>query len=193
MRRQWLIVLFVFGLLVWLRWGKVVLSRLANAFRPGLPWRSFTFASLAAYGKWLRMKARWKMEPLHGLFDTFPSRENIAWQLKTHGYFADDCDGLAYFSAQNVLPFCDGPAVCYVVSVILNPFEVGLVYTAHALCILQSGGVWRVISNNRLYPQQWPSFEEALQENDYCQGHPLLYAEIRDANLHYRRAWRPAA
>jgi hypothetical protein len=191
MRRQWLLVLFVFGLLVWLRWGKMLLSRLANAFRPRLPWQPLTFASLEAYGLWLPTAVRWQMEPLRGLFDTFPSLGNIAWQLQTHGYFADDCDGLAYFSAQNVLPFCDDPAICYVVSVILNPFEVGLVSSAHALCIFQSGGVWRVVSNDALYSEQWPSFEEALQQNDYCQGHPLLYAEIRDANLRYRRAWRP--
>ncbi|MBM3135826.1 MAG: hypothetical protein FJZ89_11220 [Chloroflexi bacterium] len=193
MIQQWLIALFVFGLLVWLRWGKILLSHLANAFRPGLPWQPLTFASLEAYGQWLPGAVRWQREPLRGLFDTFPSREHIAWQLRTQGRFADDCDGLAYFSAQNVLPFCTDPAICYVVSVILNPFEVGLESSAHALCIFQSGGVWRVISNDALYAAQWPSFEAALQDNDYCQGHPLLYAEIRDANLRYLRSWRPAA
>jgi len=193
MRRQWLIVLFVFGLLVWLRWGKILLSHLANFFRHRLPWQPLTFASLEAYGQWLPTAVCWKMEPLHGFLDTFPSLEHIAWQLKTSGRFADDCDGLAYFSAHNVLPFCDDPNDCYVASVVLNPFAVGWLYTAHALCIFRSGGHWRVISNDYLYPQRWNSFEEALQENDYCLGWPMLYAEIRDAKLHYQRAWRPPA
>jgi len=171
----------------------MALSRLVNLFRPRLPWRPRLFASLDAYGEWLPTAVRWKLEPLGGLFDTFPSLGHIEWQLQTRGRFEDDCDGLAYFSANCVLPFCDDPADCYVVTVVIDPFEVGLLYAAHVLCIFRSGGFWRVISNDELYPQRWDSFEEALQQNGYCQGHRLLLVEIRDRHLRYLRSWRHPA
>lgn len=193
MAQQWLTALYVFGLKVWLRWGKMALSSLADRFRPHLPWQGHTFASLEEYGRWLPGAVRWKQEPLGGIFDTFPSLEHIEWQLQTRGRFEDDCDGLAYFSAQNVLPFCDNPADCHVVTVIINPFEVGVMYAAHVLCIFRSGGFWRVISNDELYPQRWDSFEQALQENGYCRGHALLHVEIRDAHLRYQRSWKSPA
>jgi len=191
MLRRCLLALYVLGLKVWFRWGKPLLSRLVNAFRPRLPWQERSFTSLEAYGQWLSTAVCWKIEPLGGVFDTFPSLEHIEWQLQTRGRFEDDCDGLAYFSANNVLPFCDDPADCYVVSVVINPFEVGLLYAAHVLCIFKSGGTWRVISNDKLYPQRWSSFEEALQQNPYCSGHQLLHVEIRDHRLRYLRSWRP--
>ena len=193
MGRQWLIAFYVFGLKVWFRWGKVPLSRLADLFRPHLPWQQRAFASLEEYGQWLPSAVRWKQEPLGGAFDTFPSLEHIEWQLQTKGLFEDDCDGLAFFSAQNLLPFYNDPADGYVVTIIINPFQVGVQYAAHVLCIFRSSGFWRVISNDELYPQRWSSFEDALQENGYCRGHPLLHVEIRDRNLRYLRSWKSPA
>lgn len=193
MVRRCLVALYVFGLKVWFRCGKLLLSQLVNVFRPRLPWQPRAFASLEAYAEWLPTAVRWKQEPWGGALDTFPTLEHIEWQLQTRGRFEDDCDGLAYFSAHNVLPFCDDHADCYVVTVVINPFEVGLLYAAHVLCFFRSDGSWRVISNDELYPQRWSSFEEALRQNSYCRGHQLLHVEIRDKDLHYLRSWRPQA
>lgn len=190
MIQRCLVALYVFGLKTWFRWGKVPLSRLVDLWRPHLPWQQRSHASLEAYGQWLPTAVRWKQEPLGGAFDTLPSLEYIEWQLQTQGLFEDDCDGLAYFSAQNVLPFCDAPSDCYVVTIVINPFEVGLLYAAHVLCIFKSGGFWRVTSNDELYPQRWSSLEEALQENAYCRGHQLLHVEIRDRDLRHLLSWR---
>jgi len=191
MVQRCLVALYVFGLKLWFRWGKLALSWVVNLFRPRLPWQRRAFASLEAYGEWLPGAVAWKQEPLSGAFDTFPSLEHIEWQLETRGRFEDDCDGLAYFSANNVLPFCDDPAECFVVTVIINPFEVGLLYAAHVMCIFKSEGAWRVISNDELLAQRWSTFEEALEQNPYCRGHRLLHVEVRDHNLRYLRSWSP--
>jgi hypothetical protein len=84
-------------------------------------------------------------DPLGGVVDSFPSLGNAAFQLLNTGKFRDDCDGLAYFSAANVEPFCDRPEDRYLVTELLNPFEAGWADAAHVMLFLRQGGQWRVI------------------------------------------------
>jgi hypothetical protein len=169
MIESWLSKCFVFGVKNWLRWGKPLLSKTTNTFKPQLSIAStHTFESLEDFAEWLKAHTKWKGEPLRGLFDTYPSLEHLNWQLDTKGYVEDDCDGLAYFAAVNVIPFCDSPSDSYVVSVIFDPLEVALESFAHAICVFKSGGMWRVISNGELDPGKWQTLDEAVLENGAC-------------------------
>jgi hypothetical protein len=120
--------------------------------------------------------------------DFFPSLEHAAWQLATKGIFEDDCDGLAYFSAANVEKFCDRPEDRYLVTLLINPFDVGLANAAHVVLFFRHQGYWRIISNQHLYPQRWDSFFEALKTNPYVGGRPVLWAAVQD--LRFRTLWR---
>jgi hypothetical protein len=171
------------------RWGKVPFSKLIARMRPRAPWpgHEVQWESLEAYGQWLRTHARWKPDRLRGLIDVFPTRETLAAQFRAKGYVEDDCDGLAYFSAQNVIPFADDPNKITIVTVVLDPYTFSrqpLLYAAHVILLFPHEGAWRVISNNVLYPDAYDSFAEAVQHNPYCRGHPVLWAEARDKDLH---------
>jgi hypothetical protein len=167
---------------------KPMLSALRNRLQPRATWpgHDATWPDLEAYAEWLPRHVRWHSDPLNGLVDTFPDRETIAAQFRAQGYFADDCDGLAFFSAQNVRNFADDPERVYIVTVVLDPYtfpQNPLLYAAHVICVFLHKGVWRVISNDTLYRQYFSSFAEAVQNNPYCAGHPVLWAEVRNAEL----------
>ena len=171
------------------RWGKVPFSKLLSRFEPRAEWpgHEMTWESLEDYGLWLREHVRWKPDRLGGLVDAFPTRETIAAQFRDKGYFEEDCDGLAYFSGQNVIRFADDANKITIVTVVLDPYTFErkpLLYAAHVLLLFPHRGVWRVISNETLYPDAYDSFAEAVQNNPYCRGHPVLWAEARDKDLH---------
>jgi len=170
---------------------KLPLSRLADLFRPKERFLLPSFASLEEFAGWLAAHTRWRPDPLAGAFDIFPSLKHLAWQLAHHGQAADDCDGLAYLAAQGALQFADTPDLVYVVTVVLDPTRLPLQQAAHVLCIFRHAGRWRVVSNSELYPQSYASFWRALTDNPHCQGHAILFYELRDAHL--RPAREPAA
>ena len=60
----------------------------------------------------------------------------------------------------------------------------------HVICLFRRAGRWRMISNSLVFADAWLDFEEALQENPYAFGHPLLFYEVRDANLRFVRSKR---
>ncbi len=171
------------------RWGKAPFSKIWGRLEPRAEWPGHDahWDSLEAYGRWLRSHVRWKPDRLGGLIDVFPSRETIAAQFKTKGVFEDDCDGLAYFSGQNLIQFADDPNKITLVTVVLDPYtfkEKPLLYAAHVIVAFPYRGKWRVISNDALYPDEFDSFAEAVQLNPYCRDHPVLWAEARDRDLH---------
>jgi len=134
----------------------------------------------------LPRNVRWKADSLNGLIDVFPTRDTIAAQFQEKGIFEDDCDGLAYFSAQNLPQFVEDPDKIYVVTMILDPYSFdkdALLYAAHVITVFQHEGVWRVISNDTLYPDHYDSFAHAVQQNPYTASHPVLWAEARDKDL----------
>ncbi len=171
------------------RWGKIPFSHLLARFEPRAEWPGHDahWESLEDYGRWLATHVRWKPDRLGGLIDVFPTREMIAAQFQSRGIFEDDCDGLAYFSGQNLIQFADDPNQITLVTVILDPFtfeESPLLYAAHVLVVFPYLGKWRVISNEILFPEAYNSFAEAVQFNPYCREHPVLWAEARDRDLH---------
>ncbi|MCO6450260.1 MAG: hypothetical protein J5I90_05670 [Caldilineales bacterium] len=178
------------GLSATFRVGKPPRSSLFNRFKPQAEWPGHDDAwpSLESYAAWLPKHVRWKPDGLNGIIDVFPNKETIAAQFRDKGIFEDDCDGLAFFSAQNVKQFVEDPSRIYVTSVILDPFTFAqnpLLYSAHVICVFQIQQAWRVISNDTLYPQQFASFPAAVQTNPYCASHPVLWAEVRDADLKF--------
>ena len=170
------------------RWGKVPFSRIITRFQPKAPWpgHDAQWDSLEDYAQWLPQHVRWKPDRLKGLVDFFPTRETIAAQFQAKGLFEEDCDGLAYFSAQNLIPFADDPNQITLVTVVLDPFtfaENPLLYSAHVIVVFPYQGRWRVISNDTLYPDTFDSFAQAVQHNPYCRDHPILWVEARDKDL----------
>lgn len=186
--RRAALALYVWPLRLYFRWLKVPLSRIANRFKPKASWPHLTWASLGDFDRWLRDHATWTSDPAGGALDLFPSREHLAWQLNQFGRVADDCDGLACFSAGFVHQFCERPEEVYIVTVVLDPFsfpEKPLFYAAHVICIFRCPDGWRVTSNQFVDPQCYESFETAVTDNTYTRGHPLLFCEVRDADLHF--------
>jgi len=170
------------------RVGKRPRSSFLNWFRPRAEWPGHDdhWNTLEEYAQWLPQHVRWKADSLNGLIDVFPSRETIAAQFKEKGIFEDDCDGLAYFSAQNLPLFVEDPDKIYIVTMILDPYSFAkdaLLYAAHVISVFQHEGVWRVISNATLYPEHFDSFAQAVQDNAYTASHPVLWAEARDKDL----------
>ncbi len=171
------------------RWGKVPFSKLLGRLEKRAPWPGHDahWQTLEEYARWLPGHVRWKPDRLSGLIDVFPTRETIAAQFRQKGYFEEDCDGLAYFSAQNLIQFVEDPNKITIVTVVLDPFtfkEQALLYSAHVIVVFQYRGKWRVISNDTLYDDAFDSFAEAVQFNPYCRDHPVLWTEVRDKDLH---------
>jgi len=171
------------------RWGKVPFSKFWGRFVPRASWpgHDARWESLEEYSQWLREHVRWKPDRLGGLIDVFPTRETIAAQFRDKGIFEEDCDGLAFFSGQNVIQFADDPNKITLVTVVLDPYtfeKKPLLYAAHVILVFPYQGKWRVISNDTLYPEAFDSFAEAVQFNPYCRNHPILWAEARDKDLH---------
>jgi hypothetical protein len=170
------------------RVGKRSRSRLLNWFRPWAEWPGHDahWDSLEEYAQWLPQHVRWKADSLNGLIDVFPTRATIAAQFKEKGIFEDDCDGLAYFSAQNLPLFVEDPSKVYIVTLIMDPYSFekdALLYAAHVITVFLHEGDWRVISNATLYPEHFDSFAQAVQGNAYTASHPVLWAEARDKDL----------
>ena len=176
------------GLAIWMTRFKRPFSRAVMRLRPSLPWQPLEFASLEEYAQWLPQHVRWVPDPLGGVIDFFPSLGYMAWQLFTKGEFEDDCDGLAFFSAAHVEPFCDRPEDRYLVTVLINPYEMGLANAAHVMLFFKREGKWRIISNQLLYEQRWETFLEALTGNPYVGGRPVLWTVIHD--LRFRNLWK---
>jgi hypothetical protein len=170
------------------RWGKVPFSRVLARLEKRAPWPGHDahWSSIEAYAQWLPQHVRWTPDRLNGLIDAFPTRETIAAQMQEKGIFENDCDGLAYFSAQNLIRLVREPNKITLVTVIMDPFtfeKQPLLYSAHVILIFWHEGYWRVISNDTLYPDKFESFAEAIQHNPYCQQHPVLWVEVRDKDL----------
>ena len=171
------------GLAVWMVWLKRPFSRVANLAKPAVSWQPLQFASLDDYAEWLKDHVEWVADPLGGVVDSFPSQGNAAFQLLSTGKFTDDCDGLAYFSAANIEPFCDRPEDRYLVTVLINPFDIGWADSAHVMLFFKREGKWRVISNQLLYAPAWDSFLDALQGNAYVAGRPVYLAVVQTAQF----------
>ena len=167
------------GLAVWMVWLKRPFSRVANLAKPAVPWQPLQFASLDEYAEWLTDHVEWVADPLGGVVDSFPSLGNAAYQLLSTGKFRDDCDGLACFSAANIEPFCDRPEDRYLVTVLLNPFDIGWADAAHVMLFFKQAGKWRVISNQLLYVPAWDTFLDALQHNTYVAGRPVYLTVVQ--------------
>jgi hypothetical protein len=182
---------YVMGLRIWFRWGRSPVSWLAARLRPRRPWQPRAFASLEEAAAWLSTTLVWTSDPLRGALDLIPSLENISYQLATWGQVRDDCDGLAFASAQVAVPFADrspdGSPQCYVVSVLLDPLRVNVFHCAHVMTFFRREGRWRVISNHELFPEGWDSFLDALTQNGYVRywQSPVLFAEVRDHRLRF--------
>lgn len=172
------------------RWVKLPLSqvtaRFAHQSQAALP----TFGSLDEYVRWMGTHLRWRSDGLAGVWDVFPSLAGMVWQLEQQGFAEDDCDGLAFFSAQMVKPFADNERDVYIVTVVLNPRHLPLERAAHVLCVFRNAGAWRVISNNEMYPRRYSTFAAALAENPYARGQEIKLVEVRDIDL--RRVPAPA-
>lgn len=171
------------GLAVWMVWLKRPFSRMVNLTKPAVPWQPLQFTSLDEYAQWLRERVEWVPDPLGGVVDSFPSLGNATFQLLSTGKFRDDCDGLAYFSAANVEPFCDRPEDRYLVTVLLNPFDIGWADAAHVMLFFKQEGKWRVISNQYLYAPAWDTFLDALQHNEYVAGRPVYLAIVQSSQF----------
>ncbi|RME85444.1 MAG: hypothetical protein D6775_02795 [Caldilineae bacterium] len=170
------------------RFGKVPRSSVFNFFKPRAPWpgHNDTWDSLEEYAQWLPDHVHWKRDPLYGALDIFPDRGIIAAAMRDKGVFEDDCDGLAYFSAQNLLDLLPDPSHIYIVTLVLDPYtfeEKALFYAAHVICVFRHEEVWRVISNDTLYPNRFATFAEAVRDNPYCAAHPVLWLEVRTPDL----------
>ncbi len=179
------------GLRVFFRALKVPVSTLANGLAPKASWTSFAarWDTLEDYAAWLSQPehAAWRSDRLGGLLDFFPNLSTIAAQFRDKGRFEEDCDGLALFSAQNVRQFTDETDAAYVVTLILDPFSFdqnALQLAAHVICVFRREGAWRVVSNTSVFADRFPSFARAVQNNPYCTGHPVLWAEVRNFRLH---------
>lgn len=168
---------------VYFRHVKLPVSRLVDRFRPKSAWNLPAFSSLEEFAQWLAVHTRWRLDPLAGVLDIFPSLGHLAWQLEQKGLVEDDCDGLAFLAAQGARQFADVPGMVYVVTLVLDPRRLPLVQAAHVLCIFRHQGCWRVFSNGGLYPQCYPSFWKALTDNPHCYGQRILSVEVRDADL----------
>lgn len=171
------------ALSTYFRFLKVPLSRLVDLFRPHVPFRPPDVASLEDYHAWAEGRLRWKLDPLWGIIDLYPSLEFMSWQLDTRGVAENDCDGLAYFSAAAVRHLADSEKDVYVVTIVLDPRRLSLLEAAHVITILRAGGKWRVISNAALYPRRYNTFHDTLLENPYTRGQTILFLETRDADL----------
>ena len=128
-------------------------SAIYNFFQPRAPWpgHDAEWDSLTDYAQWLPRHVRWRIDRLNGVIDVFPDRETIAAQFRDRGYFEDDCDGLAYFSAQNLPQFVADPDRIFIVTLILDPYTFAhnaLTYAAHVICVFYHDSAWRVISND---------------------------------------------
>jgi hypothetical protein len=165
------------------RWAKVPLSKALARLSRRTEFRAPAFSSLEEYADWMAGHLRWRPDPLAGLLDIFPDLGHMAWQTEQRGYAADDCDGLAYFSAAVVKQFADYRRDIYLVTLVLDPRGVPLSKAAHVLCVFRARGVWRVISNNVLYSEAFPTFWDAARENPYCLGKTIRFVETRDAQL----------
>lgn len=171
------------------RFFKRPFSELRNhLFLPRSQWPGHddVWENLEAYAEWLPRHVRWRADPLNGALDFFPDRATIAAQFRDKGRFEEDCDGLAYFSAQNVQQFVADPSQIFVVTIVLDPYTFAkdrLLYAAHVICVFRHERAWRVISNDTLYRDRFDSFAQAVQYNPYCTGHPVLWVEVRTPNL----------
>ncbi len=177
--------LFAVVIHLWLLIGKPIRTWWFNRLRPEAPvdLEKATFPTLEEYAAWLAAHTEWQPDPLGGLWDVYPSLGHLFWQLETRGKVTDDCDGLAYFAAATVKSYCDPATEPYVVSVTLNPFEVGLQLAVHAVCFFRHEGRWRCISNGWLEPGAWTTFADAIRHNSYCEGRQVVGWEVRDADL----------
>lgn len=176
------------ALAVSFRFFKRPTSSVVNRLRPRAAWpgHKATWASLEEYGEWLPRHVRWKPDPLNGVIDLFPDRATIAAQFRDRGRFEEDCDGLAFFSAQNLPQFVADPSQIFLVTVVLDPYTFvkdRLLYAAHVICVFWYDGFWRVISNDTLYRDRFASFVQAVQHNPYCAAHPVLWVEVRTPEL----------
>lgn len=176
------------ALAVTFRFFKGPVSSAANRLRPRAAWPGHkdTWTSLEEYAEWLPRHVRWKPDPLNGAIDLFPDRATIAAQFRDRGRFEEDCDGLAYFSAQNLPQFVADPSQIFIVTVVLDPYTFAkdrLLYAAHVICVFRYDDFWRVISNDTLYRDRFDSFAQAVQHNPYCTAHPVLWVEVRTPQL----------
>lgn len=177
--------LYVLLIRAWLRWGKPVRSKVAGLFQPKVDFdvADVQFDSLSEFADWLKEHTEWRSDPVRGLFDLYPSLGHLFWQLEHNGVVQDDCDGLSYFSAACVAPYCDSPRDRYLVDIVLDPFEIELARSAHNICVFRRHGKWRVISNGMLDAGKWPTLDEAVRGNSYAQDYSVLWWEARDINL----------
>ena len=178
--------LYVLLIRTWLRWGKPVRSKIAGLFQPKADVDVadiITFDSLSDFAGWLQQHTRWRSDPLRGLLDLYPSLGYLFWQLKNKDVVEDDCDGLSYFSAACVAPFCDSPDDRYLVDLVLDPFQIELTRSAHNICVFRRHGRWRVISNGMLEAGEWDTFDQAVRQNSYARDYTVLWWEARDINL----------
>ena len=190
MRNTWVLKVYVALWGAWFRWGRLPASRIFNRLRPRLKQADFPtppFETLKAFASWWSRHARWVPDPLGGALDVVASWEHALWQLHRKGVFEDDCDGLAYVGAQ-FLRRIPGVDTCYIVTLLLDPYEfpsfkTGVYKGAHVLCIFRYRNTWRVLSNDTLYPESWSSFEDALHRNPFCEGHRIIWYEVRDADM----------
>ena len=188
-----LLTLYVFVLGWWFRLGKVPLSKLVNLLQPGLPPTLHSFGDLGDFAQWWQQHTDWKADPFNGAFDIFPKLTHAEWQWAHGGIFRDDCDGLAYLAANQIKPFADAASEVFVVTVITDPFswgKQGMLMAPHVICLFRRAGRWQMVSNSLIFADTWLDFEEALQENPYAFGHPLLCYEVGDANLRFVRRKR---
>ncbi len=193
MWQRLLLTLYALILSGWFRVGKVTLSKLANLTRPGLPPTLHSGTDLHEFAQWWQQHTEWHADPFNGAFDIFPSLSHAEWQWAHEGKFRDDCDGLAYLAANQIKPFADAANEVFVVTVVTDPFswgQYGLLMAAHVICLFRRGGRWQMISNSQVFADAWLDFDEALQENPYAYGHPVLFYEVRDANLRFVRSKR---
>ena len=183
----------------WLHYGKPVVSALWGLTRPkepvdlGAPFvitklRELNPKTLGELAGWLAAHTKWVSDPVWGLWDAFPQAENIEWQLNHgDGILRDDCDGLAYFSALAVRPFCDNVPDNYIVTVIYDPTEVPIQGSAHVLNLFRYQGEWRMFSNAELDTKAWETPCAALYDNSYyhswCEGAVLQQVEVRNSDL----------
>ncbi|MBS1252646.1 MAG: hypothetical protein MAG451_01687 [Anaerolineales bacterium] len=185
---------YVLLIRAWLRWGKPVRSKVAGWFQPKVAFEVgdiAAFDSLSAFAGWLEQHTNWRADPVRGLFDLYPSLGHLFWQLENDGIVEDDCDGLSYFSAACVAPYCDSPADRYLVDIVLDPFEIEVSRSAHSICIFRRDAKWRVISNGVLDAGEWDTFDAAVRGNSYARDYTVLWWEVRDVNLKRVSSPRP--
>ena len=177
--------LYVLVIRGWLRFGKPIRSKIAGRFQPKLDLDigELEFDSFDEFANWLRDHTRWRPDPGRGLLDLYPHIQHLFWQLSNNAIVEDDCDGLSYFSATCVAPYCDTPGDRYLVDIVIDPFAIELENSAHSICIFRREGKWRVLSNGRLDPGAWDTFDEAVRQNHYAAGHPVLWWGARDVYL----------